>query len=230
MDSLALYVLVDQSGSMASCLDPALEPDACEAPGSPPTRLSAVRGALTQFVQEQASAGMSVGLGYFGHQPIGETSCSPSDYATPAVPFGRLPEHATALLTSLDAMVPMGETPTGPGLRGTCSYTKLEQQANPSRRVVALLVTDGEPLARVSCSTSGCCPTLEDATAAATECWSGSPGIPTYVVAIGPDLSPLTAIAQAGGTESAHLVEGVDVEAQLLSALRAVRTTASACD
>ena len=99
--------------------------------------------------------------------------------------------------------------------------------ARPQPHVVAiLLVTDGEPKAEVSCtSTKACCPTLADAVAAAQDCATGATGIPTYVVGVGPLLDALSQIAEAGHTSAAYLAPyGSDVPAQL----RAFRTDALA--
>lgn len=209
---LDLYLMFDQSGSMSTVVD--------DATGK--TRMDVVRAAVRAFLADTESVGLGAGIGYFGHQPLGETTCSPSDYATPAVAIGELPGLEPALIASLDARPPTGETPTGAAIRGACSYVSGYSASNPGRNPAILLVTDGEPKAPLSEAT--CNPTLEDAVAAAEECYAGS-GIRTYVLGVGPSLTNLRVIAEAGGTEDAFLAE-LDNTEQVLAALRAVRFAA----
>jgi hypothetical protein len=94
---------------------------------------------------------------------------------------------------------------------------------------VILLVTDGKPEAPVTCNggSGPCCPTLPDAVAAATDCFSGKPSLKTYVLGVGPLLDNLGQIAAAGHTDKAYLVSGGDVRSQVLAALNAIRAAAS---
>jgi hypothetical protein len=92
---------------------------------------------------------------------------------------------------------------------------------------VLLLLTDGEPKAPMTCAAGTCCPTLDDAVAAAAECRSDSSKIATYVLGVGPFLDNLQKIAQAGGTEHAYLIGDQDVEQQVLQALNSIRGDAS---
>src|SRR5262245_42544736 len=62
---LDIYVMFDQSGSMANP----------ESGG--PTRMEAVRNAVGDFLKNPESTGLSVGIGYFGFEPLGETTCDP---------------------------------------------------------------------------------------------------------------------------------------------------------
>jgi len=208
---LDIYIMFDQSGSMLNDVGGL-------------TRLDAVERATTTFLRDQASAAISVGIGYFGFQPIGQTSCSPDDYASPSVPVTL--DHE-AVLHSLAEREPIGETPTGAAVRGACGYAKEWKKSNPGHSVVLLLLTDGEPKAPMSCSTGTCCPTLADAVDATTECRNGDPGIQTYVLGVGPFLDNLQQIAQAGGTDHAYLVGDQDVQQQVLQALNSIRGAAS---
>jgi len=64
-----IYVVFDVSGSMATKDDGTNE------------RIDQVRGALGAFLNDPASAGIGVGIGYFGTQPLSCacTSCNPAD-------------------------------------------------------------------------------------------------------------------------------------------------------
>ncbi len=203
---LDVFVMIDVSGS--TCLDLAGVSPACDASGGDgcggpvvpeslePSRLELMTEALTNWVHAEESAGIGVGLGYFGHQCIGQTTCEAVDYATPLVGIGALPQQGAAIEDALGQLLPTGETPTGPALRGACSVAKTWKAAHAARTVVLLLVTDGAPKAEVSCP-AGCCPDLPDAVDAALEC-RDLEGISTYVVGVGPALSGLSDIATAG--------------------------------
>ncbi len=208
---LDIYIMFDQSGSMLNDVGGV-------------TRLDAIERATTTFLRDQASARIRVGVGYFGFQPIGKTSCSPDDYASPSVPVTLDHEE---VLRSLAEREPIGETPTGAAIRGACGYAKDWKTANAGHSVVLLLLTDGEPKAPMSCSAGDCCPTLDDAVQAAADCRSGEPGIQTYVLGVGPFLDNLQKIAQAGGTDKAYLIGDRDVEQQVLQALNSIRGAAS---
>jgi von Willebrand factor type A domain-containing protein len=224
---LDIYIMFDQSGSMCACLDPGAG-QLCVASGCTTTRLDAVRQAIKQFVSDPNSAGIGVGLGVFGQQPIGETSCEVSDYGTPAVRVGVLPDQTSALTEALDGLEPTGETPTGPALRGACEYAKGYRASEVDHQVAILLLTDGRPEAPSTCrgGAGACCPNLDDAVQAADVCRTDA-GIRTFVVGIGPLLDNLEQIAIAGGTERAYLVQGGDVGNEVLNALNRIRGAAA---
>jgi hypothetical protein len=228
---LDIYIMFDQSGSTCSCIDPPMMNNPCPDPSCRKTRLDGIREAAGLFLDDPRSAGIGVGIGYFGKQPIGQASCNPADYATPAVGIGQLPAHAANVKQSLSGIQPTGETPSASAIRGACTYARQWKQSHPNNKVVILLLTDGRPEAPVTCRSGTCCPTLEDTVAAATECASTDPQIETYVLGVGPFLQNLEQIAIAGGTNKAYLVEGNDVSKQVLDALNAIRGAASIpCD
>jgi hypothetical protein len=208
---LDIYIMFDQSGSMLNDVGGL-------------TRLAAVQQATREFLRDPESAGIGVGIGYFGYQPIGETRCEDDLYATPDVPVSV--DHEP-VIESLDAREPTGETPTASALRGACSYATDWKRSHPERGVVILLVTDGKPEAPVSCAGGGCCPTIDDAEAAARACSDRAPNIPTYVLGVGPELDLLNRIAEAGGTKRAYLVGNEDVAQNVLAALATIRGDAA---
>lgn len=214
---LDLYLMFDQSGSMATVVD--------EDTGV--TRMDIVRQAVRAFVEDDDSVGIGLGIGYFGQQPLGETSCDVSHYRDAAVGIGAVPGVSDDLLGSLDSREPTGETPTGSAIKGACEYVAKYRDETPGRYPAILLVTDGEPKAPLS--EAVCAPTLDEATAAAAKCLADA-GISTYVLGVGPSLDNLDQIAEAGGTESAYLADQDNTD-QVLSALRAVRASAQIpCD
>lgn len=208
-----IYIMFDQSGSMATKDD------------GTTMRIDAVRKAVDQFLKSPDSKGINVGIGYFGYHPLmcACTSCNPMDYAKAAVNMGALPDHATPLMGSLNAIQPTGETPTGPAIRGACMYAQSWKKTRVGHQVVILLVTDGNPQAPITSMGGACNPTLEDATAAAAECQVPAVDIKTYVLGVGPDLAKLNKIAEAGGTKQAYLVEKGG-ETDILKALNAIRS------
>ncbi len=229
---LDIYIMFDQSGSMCSCIEPA-GGQLCPDPNCRQTRMGAVRDAADRFLRDPQSAGINVGIGYFGKQPIGEASCAASEYADAAVGMGELPGHAQAIMDSLSAVKPTGETPTSAAIRGACSYAQAWKRSVPSHQVVILLLTDGKPEAPITCGNpdAACCPTLDDAVAAASDCLKATPSIRTYVLGVGPLLANLAQIAAAGGTDHAYLVESGDVSQEVLNALNRIRRDAAIpCD
>jgi hypothetical protein len=184
------------------------------------TRWGAVVGALTQFVQAPESAGLSVGVQYFGLGLAG-ISCNPADYATAEVPIAPLPGNAQALVDSLAAHLPSAVTPTAPALQGAIQYAQAHKLANPTHTVAVLLVTDGEP---DMCGLD----LLGDTVRAATQGATGQPSIATYVLGVGLSLDALNQIAQAGGTSHAYIVDdSADVSSQVLATLNNIRGQAA---
>jgi hypothetical protein len=225
--ALDIYIVFDQSASMCACLDPGAG-QLCQPSGCETTRLDAVRNAIEEFSTDPDNAGVGVGLGLFGNQEIGETSCEASAYGAPVVDVGTLPEQAEPLREALRQLAPVGETPTGPALRGACGYARDYRNASDQHQVVLLLLTDGRPEAPTTCrgGESTCCPSLDDAVLAADECRQTT-GIRTFVIGVGPLLDNLEQIAVAGGTDQAYLVEGGDVGTAVRTALNRIRGAAS---
>jgi len=218
---LAIYVMFDQSASM-DCVIEAQQPwqsDQCD--GSNP-RITPVRQAVEAFLNDRQSAGISVGVGYFGYMPIGQTSCNPDDYSRAAVPIGMLPDNADTLTASINAVQPTGETPTDSAIEGACTYLEGWRGDNPGYKTVILLVTDGVPEAP---SSDGCSPSIEAAEDVTGACRDS--GIDTYVLGVGQALDNLNRIAAAGGTDSAYLVEGGNVSQAVLEALNSIRADAA---
>jgi hypothetical protein len=208
-----LYFMVDRSGSM-NTIDP----------GSTTSRWFSVLSAMGAFLAAPDSDGLGAGLAFF---PIttasGAPDCTAADYAIPVEPIGLLPSAKLLSDIAGDALLQvLGRgTPATPALQGAYSYTQTVQRAEPDRNVAVLLVTDGNPIQ--------CGSTLATASAAASVGAAGSPPIRTYVLGIGPSLTNLNDIAQAGGTGHAYLVESGGAAA-LTAALNAIRADSIACD
>ena len=157
------------------------------------------------------------------------SSCDIADYSVPAEPIQALPDGAEAILDSINARDPAGNTPTAAALSGALSYASDWATEHPGHTVVTLLATDGFP---TQCAPTDF-PTIADLAQTALE---ASPSISTYVIGV---FAPGTAMAQenldtiavAGGTEQAFIIDtSQDVAAQFLEALNAIRGTKLACE
>jgi len=212
-----VYIMFDQSASM-------------EAPEGNSTRWQAVTQATITFLQSPDSAGLAVGIQFFGRQVLLE-DCNAATYATPQVGIGLLPGNAQALVNAINGHSPSTETPTTAALTGAVTYARSWATQNPTHPVFVLLVTDGVPEVPVSGTLSPSCTTniqdLPSTVAAAANGFNGSPKIPTYVLGVGPSLANLDQIAQAGGTQQAYLISGGNVAQQVVDALNAIRGTIS---
>lgn len=240
---LDLFFMMDQSGSMS---------DTVQGGG---TRWDAVTSALKSFFSDPANAGMGAGIQYFplttgqncpatcstnadcgafgpcfvfvclGCAGGAADSCNAADYATAAVGIAPLNgAQSNALANSLNAHSPNGNTPTGPALQGALSYAQNWAVQHPSHTVVTVLATDGDP---TECSPQDI-PGIANIAAAVV---NGSPPVKTFVIGVGSSLANLNAIAQAGGTGSAFIVDGnANVAQQFKAALDAIQQSALGCE
>jgi hypothetical protein len=239
---LDIYVLFDQSGSMDQ-----------DVTGG--TKWDVIKGALQTFVNNPASSGISIGIGYFpvvlagvnpfctvdadcaaygpcvggidiggGARLFGNCaqgdSCQPSAYKAD-VGIALLPGVAGAIVSSLNAHRPGGGTPTYPALEGSYPYVKSWATAHPNEKTILVLATDGNP--------SGCAnntvPNIANNLVAPA--FAGNPSVMTFVIGVGNSLTSLNQIAQAGGTNTAFIVDtaGADPGGQFLAAMKAIETS-----
>jgi hypothetical protein len=195
-------------------------------------RIQPVRQAMTSFLQDPASAGIGVGLGFFGDHDTSQNTdpdvCNVGAHEDAAVEIQQLPDSADALISTLNDGEPQGGTPTHLAIEGACNYSNTWKNNNPAHKVVILLVTDGIP--EFSCNAD-----IDLATEAAEGCFDDGAGREIYVLGIDANvnnnggqssLEQLNAIAEAGGTEEAYITDANNVEASVLSALNAIRADA----
>ncbi len=192
---LDIYVMFDDSGSMV------------------PWWLQ-VTQAFHDFLVDPGSAGIGVGIQYFGRD------CNPAFYATPKVEIAGLPGNVMPIEQSYP-IIPIESTPTLPALQGAIMHARDWQNSHPDHKVVVLLSTDGEP--------TECDSNIQNVSQAAAEGLSGTPSIPTYVLGMGVSLTNLHQIAQAGGTNQAFIVDPNSQQA-LTQAMNAIRGAALPCD
>jgi hypothetical protein len=236
---LAIYLVVDWSASMT------------EAVGQ--DRWLPVSTALQTFVNDPASAGIEVGMGYFPVENADTAiKCDSTQYVTPAVPVGMLPETATAITTSLTSkMYTLGmspterlSTPTAPAITGSVEYFTGWLNQHPDHVGVMVLATDGEP---ALCDAGGGIPgfptmgggagrgtpqELADTVAAITAAAGGMPEIKTYVIGIGDLMDALDQMAAAGDTGHEPFIvdgTGTNTQAEFLQAMQEIRGAALPC-
>jgi hypothetical protein len=241
---LDLFIMLDQSGSMSDTVQGGA------------TKWSAVTTALKGFFNDPANAGLGVGIQYFALTPgmactpfctvdadcgafgpcvfgvfcagcsggAGD-SCNAADYSVAAVEIAPLAAgQSSALSSSIDAHSPSTNTPTGPALDGAIKHAKSWAMAHPSHNVVVVLATDGEP---TECAPQDI-PSIANLASVGV---SGNPSVDTFVIGVGPSLDNLNAIAAAGGTGSAFLVDtGANVVQQFKAALNAIQQSALGCE
>lgn len=228
-----IYIMYDQSGSMD---------------GDTPvgTKWDAIEAALTGFVNDPTSSGISVGIGYFpfvnpAAPPLcfvdadcgsfgpcvpvllvgycqGADACLPSQYVTPDVPIEPLPAVAPKIVGSLNAHRPAGGTPTAGALAGALDYAVPWAAAHPDRKTIVVLATDGNPS---GCNGNG----VQDVANIAASGLAATPPVQTFVIGVGDSLTSLNAIAAAGGTGQALIVDTAsgDPTQQFLDAMNAIR-------
>jgi len=160
-------------------------------------------------------------------------SCAAEDYAVPAVPIDALPDNGQALQASLESTEPVGLTPTAAALIGAIQHASARAGADPTRRVVVVLATDGLP---TDCFGSGATEVSEAIEVVADAATQGvALGIETYVLGV---FSPsetdaveaLGTVARAGGTDHAFVVDPTaDPSSALADALADIRAEATRC-
>ena len=202
------YFVVDKSTSMGN--DAGMQ-----------SRWLAMVNALNTFVISPSSAGLGAGVNFFPKAAGSSALCNVNDYRVPDVPIGLLPDIAPRIATALAAQRLTSGTPTTPALDASLAYARAEKMSRATRDVAVVLVTDGQP--------TGCNSNIDNAVAVAQAYAMGTPQVRTYVLGIGPSVSNLNRLAQAGATAPAHLIESGG-ESELVDAFNAIRDNSITCD
>lgn len=208
---LDLVIMLDHSSSMAL-----LTPNG--------TLWASVTNALSQFVSAPSASGIGASLHFFPQPGAGGTSCDPNVYAMPAVAMQTLPAGAAAITAALAQEKPGGVTPTAPALEGAILYATNWLTNHPGHKVAVVLATDGMP--------TQCTPkNVPSIAQIADSAFQATPSIPTFVIGVGSQLSNLNAIAAAGGTSQAYLVDtNAQAGDQFLNALLQIQGVALGCE
>jgi hypothetical protein len=188
-----------------------------------------VQEGLETFLQDPRFTGIGAGLQRF---PIRDL-CSVSGYEQLAVPVAQLPGNFPALKTALDSWRMAGGTPTVPAIEGVLEVAQANALANPTRKQIVVLATDGIP--DDSCSVGsdmGLPNDVQSVVQLVGGAAQSSPPVTTFVVGVGADLTDLNAIAAAGGgLPQALLVDTTqDITGAFSAALDEIRKVAFSCD
>ncbi len=220
-----LVFMYDKSGSMGDSAA-GFDPEAKWIP---------VSTGMKEFFTDAYSKTLRASLQFFPmNDDTIETACA-YPYATPTVALTSASD--AAFTQAIDGNKPSGGTPTLPALTGAIAYAKEVASARAGDKTAVVLVTDGEPGffdGTLNAFVPGCQDNdVSHASAAAKAAFEGSPSVPTYVIGVGPKLTALNAIASAGGTKSAVMVDIKDpasTKTDIVSALSAIRRSQISCD
>ena len=158
-----MFIMMDQSGSMS---DTVTGPN-----GAKGAKWDFLKQAFATFVLDPRSAGLGVGIQFFPIPDIDNSSCDAATYsvtndpAEPAsgqgVPIAPLPGNAAAIVASLGAHTPGGQTPTVAALTGAIEYaTNSIAEIRPTRSLSFMRPTatrTGARETRFSGRFRGCC-------------------------------------------------------------------------
>jgi hypothetical protein len=199
---LTIYTLFDESGSMLLLWGPVTE-------------------AFNAFVRDPRSAGINIGLKFFG------TECDPEFYSKPDVAIGALPQNADAIATSLANRIPLAQTPTAQAMEGASKALANYAIDHPDEKIVILLVTDASG-GLFESDPEDCYSTVMKASEVAAKARAATPSIETYVLGLG-DPAGLNMLSQAGGTGTAISADP-SASATVTDAIREIRRRALPCD
>jgi hypothetical protein len=167
-------------------------------------------------------------------------SCDAGLYAKPAVDIATLPGAADAITAAITGQKPSGKTPSAPALKGAIDHAHDWAVAHPDHKVAVLLATDGFPSECIA-DPNGDPTGIEGVSATAAAGLAATPSISTFVIGVfasGEEQAPqnLNAIAKAGGTDQAFIVDTgngstpTDVEQQFLDDLDTIRGSQLPCE
>ncbi|HEY1958338.1 MAG TPA: vWA domain-containing protein [Polyangiaceae bacterium] len=188
---------------------------------------SSATAALASFVADPAESGLGAALVFF--PPVAGDPCASDGYAMPAVPMQILPAGASKITGALGGAAPaIGTTPLAEALRGVVEYARGQRLADPTREVAVAVITDGAP---EGCAEPGSAQAVAAVESVAAEAFTDEPSVMTYVIGLSIGyVDPMNAMAAAGGTQQAILIDGSPNAAQnIVNALSEARDAASKC-
>lgn len=238
---LDMYIMLDQSGSMDG------------------SSWKSVTNALTTFVQQPGTEGISVGLQYFPLRPGGAPvcpdmcntdadcgACGPCKALMPGFPM-KMCEGSTQgdSCVAADYATPEVEIEPLPGVAPKIVGSMQQHKPSggtPTSAALQGAVDHAKAWANAHPNHSvivvfasdgepmGCDENLSNINAIAAAGFNATPSVPTFVIGVGSQISALNGIAAAGGTGTAVFAEGANVQQQFLDAMNAIRGTALACN
>jgi hypothetical protein len=242
---LDIFVMLDQSGSMS------------QGAGNGLSRWEAVKAAISAFVTDPASAGIGMGIQFFGlPQPLVpgcsaiactvDTDCTGG--CTLCMPQGICQGPFNPDIDSCDAIdyawadVPIQPLP---GVANTIIASIASHSPGTNTPTSPALQgaidyartwqqAHPDHITVVAFATDGdpavCDTDLDHINAIAAAGYSGVPSIKTFVIGVGPSLQALDGIAAAGGTTAAfHVDLNTMATEQLVAAMNTIRGAALQC-
>ena len=160
------------------------------------------------------------------------TQCDAGGYDPPDAEMGLLRDNAAAIVDSFPTGLATTITPITPALIAATTQARQRIGANPQRKQIIVLASDGLALGASPCGLSS-----NDLEVAARDAFTGTPSIPVYVIELMGDAAALgtlqnnmlQAVAIAGGTTAARPVflrQSYSMEAML----HQIRTEAQLCE
>lgn len=194
----------------------------------PVLKWNPVVAATRSFFENPASTGIFASLTLF---PAEDDSCSSATYARFDVPMTALPTSAMGEVLARVGTPDGSGTPTLAAIQGTLEQVLPMAASNTAAKYALVLVTDGTPQ---SCTNN----TVATAAAAVR---AVAANVPTYVIGVAnppidgaPDnVSGLHAIAEAGGTKTAFIIETgnpAQTSTALSAAVNLIRGASISCN
>ena len=212
---LDMYVMMDRTQSMTYLIQ-----------NTSIQRWDVLQSGVQSFISDPdvLKKAPRVGLQFFGAtgNPNDPKECDPASYATPKIELEDIATSGPKILSAVqtEAAYLGGQTPWFPSLQGALMHAQDWQVAHPERMTVVVLVTDGYP---TECNTD-----VAQIQEMVGEFHSGikgqyntrgAPGIRTYIIGVAVDKFNLDAIAQAGGSTQATIVDGAAGVDQFVNAM-----------
>ncbi len=198
------------------------------------TRWDAIQQGLNQFLANAPLQLKNMGIVFFGRtgDPQDFTECDASFYAQPAVPFTPLGTSTILTAVANKSTELKGVAPWAAALQGGLTYAQGWQAQFTAHKTVVIFVAGSSP-AICGADKSSANALVSDALHA-TGIFSGGPPLYTFVLGTGVlDRTALDALAVAGGTDHASIVDGSDAPALFAQALtrsfNAVTSTSMSC-
>ncbi len=158
--------------------------------------------------------------------------CDFASYSQPKVEIGTMAGNASKIIGAMQAENPMGGTPTHAALVGAIEHAQKWVAKHLDHKVIVVLATDGQPTSCPVVSTpQDEANTIKMCKDVASKALHANPPIQTFVIGVGDLRANLDAIAVAGGTNHAFIVNASqNVAAEFAKALADIRGEVMTCD
>ncbi|MEB2322424.1 MAG: VWA domain-containing protein [Sorangiineae bacterium] len=182
---LDMYVMLDQSGSMNTDCNVNTSTYTASTPSKWCYAINALYGFMATA---DPTLDQRVALQYFA---LNNGTCAGVGYATPEISLRAIPANAGDFVASLNSHSPSTNTPTEGAARGLTQFAAAQKSLDPSRTIIGILITDGDPYGCGDAATVG---------TVIRNAWNGGSGVRTYVIGMtGATAANLETMAVNGG-------------------------------